>query len=565
MTGSGEIDETRASAPQPSGARIGHFRLGQPLGRGGSGTVYLAEDLDIPGRRVALKLMRPDGITPDLASIRREAAALAALRHPNILVVHEIGESPQGVYLVTEFVPGGSLASRVARGALPIAEALPLARQAAGAIRSAHEKGILHLDIKPSNLLLGDAGDLKVADFGLAWIGIGGASHQVDSDASTISTPLVSTPPQIAGTAFYMAPEILQGSRPGAHADQFAFGVTLHEILAGRRPFEGPQWREAVLAGEPSIADALPSDLTRIVRRCTLARPQRRYPSMAEVVADLDAAIRRRSPERRRLRLVTGAAALALALLAGGWSFLRWSAARQARLINEQGRQALQAGDLDEARRAFLASLSASPGYQPACINLGSMAALEKNPAWAVTILSECAAKSPDSAIVLYNLGCALRGTGELGKAEDQLRRALAQSDGSQLRPFIINELAMVLLSGRRAEEALRLLQDAGPPASETIEGAILFKTQGIAMLEAEKFAEAQQVLRRALGGPLPPAQRAAAQAALGRALERSGDAIGAVEAYSQVLIDGSDADSVKVAEEGLARLQGAPATGSFR
>jgi tetratricopeptide (TPR) repeat protein len=249
----------------------------------------------------------------------------------------------------------------------------------------------------------------------------------------------------------------------------------------------------------------------------------------------------------------TAAVAIACVLV---WFGMRQARATRARALNERGRAALERGDRDAARRAFLAAHGADPGYLPACANLGSLAALESSPTWAVTLLDDCAATFPSSDVTHYNLGTALRLTGNGPRAEKELRAALTLAGGGPVRPLALNELALLLIDSRRPADAVRLLEEAGPIPEDTIEGAILEKTLGLACLGAGRAGEAADRLHRALSGPLPPAQRAAALAALGRAREALGDSRGALESYSQALLAGADPATEESIRAGLTRLQ---------
>jgi Flp pilus assembly protein TadD len=540
----------RSNDPEPPvspGDRIGHFRIVSRLGSGGAGTVYAAVDADIPGRRVALKLIRPGGITPDVEALRREASALAALQHPNILVVHEIGDSPHGPYLVTELLSRGSLSDRLRDGVLPLADGLRLGRAVADALRAAHGRGLLHRDIKPPNVLMSQDGSAKVADFGLAF-------RTADTTSGDGSCRGRVRP---AGTPPYVAPEVTEGALPTPAADQYAFGVTFHEILTGERPFPADRPRSGVPAGRIAVSRRLPRDVQAIVRRCLALEPGVRHRDMDHVVGAIDRAIERRHPRRRLVRLLAGA----LVLLAAGAAEIaaaRWRAERRAHALNESGRAALERGDRDAARRAFLAAQSVDPGYEPACANLGALAAADSNPAWSVSILEECARTFPDSATARYNLGMILHATGRTDGAERELRRALALPGDGALRPLVVNELALVLLDAGRPAEAASVIEGWWDlPAAGTIDGALLRRSLGLARLAGGRAQDAVTALRTALAGPLPVARRASALAALGRALETVGDADGAVVAYSQALLAGPDAATVDAARQGLGRLQG--------
>ncbi len=505
----------------PAGTTIGHFRLAQVLGRGAGGTVYLAEDVEIPSRRVALKLMRRDGLTADLDALRQEASMLASLQHPHILVVHEIGTSPQGIYLVTEHMPGGSVGARLRSGACSMDEALRMARAAADALGAAHDAGIVHRDIKPENLLLDSEGRPKLGDFGLAWAPQSGGAAVA------------------AGTPGYIDPDLFKGQPPSAASDQYSFGVVLRELMASLRPS---------------------ADINGIIARCVDQDRTRRHASMKEVTAALDAAIARRSPERRGHQ--RRYAVLAGIILTGAaiWFGLASYRSRRALALNEAGRAAMERGDLQAAREAFLASLRTDPSYLPACANLGALAGRESNPTWAVTILKECAETFPGSAAVLYNLGATMRVVGDAAGAEEQLVAARALAAGSGLEPVVINELAMVMIARGRPGPAGALAAEAALTREGTTEGAILLKTAGLAMLAEGKHRTAGEQLERALQWPLPVTLRAVALEALGRSREALSDPGGAMEAYSLALLSSPDEEIEQAARSGLERVAGAQA-----
>jgi len=582
-TGEAAGDRGGRDAPG-AGARLGHFRIEQAIGEGGAGRVFVAEDLDIPGRRVALKLIRAGGLTPDLEALRREASALAHLRHPHILVVHEIGASEWGPYLVTELMESGSLAARLRRGPLTEREGLRLARGIASALAAAHARGLLHRDIKPANLLLGkEDGAVKVADFGLVWRHAGPTGPEAEPGVAAPREAAVGPSAgagarrgpipgreqalnrgvmESAGTPPYIAPEVLEGDPPDPAADQFAFGVTLCEMLTGRRPFEGQDWGTKVMSGAPEIPAGMARDVESVVRRAIARRSADRFPAMSDVVAAVERIQAHRDPRRRRLAWTIGASAALFVLLVGGWGLLRFRQGEKVRALNEAGRVALEHGDHDGARRAYLAAHGADPSFLPACTSLGALAARERNPTWAITILEECASTFPAAAEVRYNLGAALQLTGRAEAAERELRLALELAGKGPMRPPALNELAMTLVEAGRPGEAIALLEPERPFRADEVEGAILSKTLGLAYVEAGRAGDGAALLRQAIEGPLPAAPQRAALVGLGKALETTGDAEGALEAYSRALLaaegTGGEADVAvaAAARAGLARLQ---------
>ncbi len=224
------------------GQRLGPFEIQGALGAGGMGEVYQARDAKL-GRAVAIKAL-PDEVARDperLARFQREAQLLASLNHTNIASIHGLEESDGQPFLVLELVEGEDLSERLKRGAVPVDEAVAIARQIAEALQEAHDKGIVHRDLKPANVKLTEDGKVKVLDFGLA-------KALAGEDASG-SSPDVSQSPTLArtgteaglilGTAAYMSPEQARGKRVDKRADIWAFGVVFFEMLTGRRLFTG--------------------------------------------------------------------------------------------------------------------------------------------------------------------------------------------------------------------------------------------------------------------------------------------------------------------------------------
>lgn len=270
------------------GREVSHFRIVAPLGRGGMGTVYRAVDLDL-GRVVALKFLRSSSArtASDEERFRREARAAAALDHPNVGTVFEVGEHEGRRFLAMAFYDGETLAARLAREPdrrLPVEEGAPLAGQLAAALEAAHGAGIAHRDLKPENVMLLPDGRLKLLDFGLA--------HSAGASPLTERGLAV-------GTAAYLPPEAFEGERgerTGPAGDLWALGVLLYEALGGARPFGGERrgMVHAILHEEPppleEVRPDLPPTLGRVVRRCLAKAPDERPADAREILAELAAA-----------------------------------------------------------------------------------------------------------------------------------------------------------------------------------------------------------------------------------------------------------------------------------
>jgi len=252
------------------GTRLGVYEITAPLGEGGMGQVWRATDTTL-GRQVAIKLL-PDAFASDperLARFEREARTLASLNHPHIAAIYGFEKSSGLHALAMELVEGEDLSQRIARGAIPIDDALPIARQIAEALEAAHEQGIVHRDLKPANIKVRADGTVKVLDFGLAKAlqdpKTSGPQDLVN--APTITTPAMTQAGMILGTAAYMAPEQARGKPVDRRADIWAFGVVLFEMLTGTRAFDGEDTTEvlgAVVRLEPHGRDRV---RTRQLRR----------------------------------------------------------------------------------------------------------------------------------------------------------------------------------------------------------------------------------------------------------------------------------------------------------
>jgi serine/threonine protein kinase/tetratricopeptide (TPR) repeat protein len=275
-----------------SGARFGVYEIVAPLGAGGMGEVYRAHDPRLD-RDVAVKVLPAEFVAdPErLKRFEREARATAALSHPNILAVHDVGTHEGVPYLVEELLEGESLKERLDRGALSTGEALRIAGEIARGLAAAHEKGIVHRDLKPGNVFLTRDGTVKVLDFGLAKL----VPTVTADEAETLTAAATATTRLggVLGTAAYMAPEQARGRLVDQRADVFAFGVVLYEMLSGERPFKGASGTEvlaAILADDPApLPAAVPQAVAMVVARCLEKDPARRYQRGSELRAALEA------------------------------------------------------------------------------------------------------------------------------------------------------------------------------------------------------------------------------------------------------------------------------------
>ncbi|HUP48216.1 MAG TPA: protein kinase [Thermoanaerobaculia bacterium] len=273
------------------GTILASYRIEKLLGKGGMGEVYLAEDLRLK-RQVALKVLAPEirGDSHALQRFQREAEAAAALHHSNICTIHEIGEAVGRSFIVMELCEGSTLRERIARGPLPVEEALDLAIQIADALEEARRRSVVHRDIKSSNILVSERGQVKVLDFGLA-------KHTIPRGEEFTSAPTVldlTGPGVPVGTPSYMSPEQVLGKYVDHRSDIFSFGVVLYEMLAGRLPFvaasPGPLLDAILHHDPPPLArynERVPDALIRVLAKMLAKKPEERYQSVYEIWVDL--------------------------------------------------------------------------------------------------------------------------------------------------------------------------------------------------------------------------------------------------------------------------------------
>jgi Tol biopolymer transport system component len=275
-----------------AGSRLGPYEIVSPLGAGGMGEVYRARDTRL-GRDVAVKVI-PEELAAHKDRLRRfeqEARAIAALDHPNILAVHDVGTHELLPYIVSELLEGDTLRGQIRGGGLTPRKAVEHAIQIARGLAAAHQRGIVHRDLKPENVFVTRDGHVKILDFGLAKL-----RDEARSDPEGETVSHVTRPGVILGTVPYLSPEQVRGLPADARSDIFALGSVLYEMLARRRAFTGETTSEietAILREEPpelsTIDPQIPATLDRIVRRCLEKRPEDRFAAAQDVAFALEA------------------------------------------------------------------------------------------------------------------------------------------------------------------------------------------------------------------------------------------------------------------------------------
>jgi tetratricopeptide (TPR) repeat protein/predicted Ser/Thr protein kinase len=313
----GAFLETPAAGVSLVGRQLGAYRLEELIGAGGMGEVYRAKDPRL-GRDVAVKILPAARVADPQrrARFEREARAIAALNHPNICAIYDVGQEGGLDFLVMEYVDGAPLSARLAQGPLPMDQALARATEIAEALDCAHRQGIIHRDLKPGNVMLARAGDTsrathaKLVDFGLA--------RMIPSPVAQSSIPPTATAPltvsgAVLGTPQYMAPEQIEGRSADARTDVFAFGALLFEMLTGRPAFEGPSApaiMAAILRADPpsvtALQPAVPRSLERLLQDCLAKDPADRISSMHDVLLQLRGIADELRPQAQTMGAVAG-------------------------------------------------------------------------------------------------------------------------------------------------------------------------------------------------------------------------------------------------------------------
>ena len=279
------------------GQQLLHYRLIEKVGEGGMGVVWKALDTTLD-REIALKVL-PDDVARDpdrLSRFEREAKALAALDHPNIVTIHTVQQAEGVRFITMELVRGAPLTKSIPKGGMPLAELLRVGASLADALEAAHAKGVVHRDLKPGNVMVGNDGRVRVLDFGLVKLN----RPEADGDLNEAVTATATGIGMVVGTLPYMSPEQLKGEAVDHRTDIFSVGVMLYEMATGRHPFPAKSNAErvaSILTGTPrpanEVRDDLPDGLQRVIERCIAKDPERRFETAGQLRDELQSVERR--------------------------------------------------------------------------------------------------------------------------------------------------------------------------------------------------------------------------------------------------------------------------------
>jgi tetratricopeptide (TPR) repeat protein len=470
--------------PPLSGRVIGHYEIGRLLGSGGMGHVYAARDVEL-GREVALKMASFDGADAQ-SRLRREAQHASRLSHPHVCHIYDVGRADGQLFVVMELVPGRSLADLLREGPLPIADARRYGIEIADALAHAHEHGVIHRDLKSTNVMITPKRGAKVLDFGLA--------RTVDTnqiDALSRSQRSLTDEGLIAGTLPYMAPELLRGQRGDERADIWALGVLLYEMLTGRRPFTGATGFEvsaAILHQPPAaLPSSLAANMREIVQRCLAKSPGDRYQRAADVHLALEnmgapagftrswipSFARRQKVGRPLLVAVLAIAAIALYTM------------RSPRAGNAYGYSLLESGAFDQAVEQFQAVANGSPGEANPWDSLGEGYLANGMPDKALEAYSRALAIDSTFEASILGRGLALAA---LGRYDEALEHA---SPDFRVQAFLLSRV------GRYREAAGVLEKGRGEDNDAEVNGNALLTAAWLS-IEQKEHARALEEVRAA-------------------------------------------------------------------
>ena len=391
----------------PPGTHLAHYRILRRLGAGGMGEVYEAEDTKLK-RRVAVKVL-PAGVTSDAfsrARLDKEAQAIAALNHPNIVTIYSVEESGDTRFLTMEIVDGRTLVGLIPTTGLPLHDLLKYAIPIADAVAAAHARQIVHRDLKPGNVMVTSDGRVKVLDFGLAKVL--NPPPLNDAEATVTAAPATMAG-QIVGTAAYMSPEQAEGRAVDQRSDMFSLGVVLYEMATGQRPFKGESGisiLSAIIKDQPvpmtRLSTAVPRDLERLVDQCLAKDPERRLSSAEELRTRLEAlGVAPPSRDRRvAAGLVLASAMVAIAVLAAFFMSSRTAPVPSptfGRFTDDNGIEAWPSFSPDGGEIVYARRAGGSSGIYARAINGGASVQLTTDATDTMPVFS------PDGATIAFS------------------------------------------------------------------------------------------------------------------------------------------------------------------
>jgi tetratricopeptide (TPR) repeat protein len=432
------------------GRVIGHYEIVRLLGAGGMGRVYAARDVEL-GREVALKVASADSEDAQ-ARLRREAQHASRLSHPHICHIYEVGRDGDQLFVVMELIPGRSLADLLQDGPLSVANARRYGAEIADALAHAHESGVMHRDLKSTNVIITPHRGVKVLDFGLA--------RRIDThqiEALSHSQRSLTAEGMIAGTLPYMAPELLRGQRGDQRADIWALGVLLYEMVSGHRPFTGGTGFElsaAILRQPPeTLPPSVPPALRAIVQRCLANDPSDRYQSAADVQRALEemngaAGVGRSRIPAIPMRRAAGVLLLVVALVVGA---IVTYGIRSDGFSNIRGYSFLESGNFAEALAEFQGVANRQEDDANAWDSLGEGYLANGMPDKALEAYSRALAIEPDFEHSVIGRGLSLAALGRYAEALEKPAPNVTWQAFLLSRVGRYREASEVLETGQRA------------------------------------------------------------------------------------------------------------------
>ena len=442
------LEDTRAESIRPgklmAGAPIGGYELQHVLGEGGMGVVWCAHD-PLLDRTIAIKVLKSRDVAAAMRTrLLREAQAMAAIKHPNVLTVHRVGTEADRDYIVMELVDGGPLDHWLAFGP-PDAEVMEALLAAGRGLAAAHAAGLVHRDFKPNNVLRSKEGRVLVTDFGLArglgedWSAPVGATGSLDPDAQVTPTSrdnvldaALTKTGALIGTPAYMAPEQFTGAEPDPRTDQFAYCVTVWQALTGARPFHGrtlDELRQAANQGVAAVIAQLDKPMRSVLTRGLDPDPAKRWPDMATLLRELEHAGR---PPKRRWPWIAGGLAIAVAAIATAIAVTRPSAAPVCEPVDSAWSNASKvslpehpwlAGALDDHKRRWVESYDQTCKTSRPAGKLECLRAVRSRIAAVSAVLAKDPATRASLDPALYLVSpeiCAAKGAAPLGVPDDE-------------------------------------------------------------------------------------------------------------------------------------------------